>query len=179
MSEEGSRSMSKEMGNISTLRCLCGSVELEATGAPIICAACHCADCLEGSRRLEALPNARPILDSYGGTPYVLYRKDRVKYLKGAQLIKSLKVDDDSPNRAYTTCCNSFMLLDLPNPMHWVPVFRGGFQGKVPSLEMRINAKFKKGSGDFPRDVPTYSSLSLKFVRKLLGSKIAMVFRGT
>ena len=168
--------MSTEITRISIARCLCGNVELEATGDPIICAACHCADCHEGSLRIEALPNARPILDSHVGTPYVLYRKDRVRYSKGMQLIKYLKVDEDSPNRAYSTCCNSFILLDLPSPMHWVPVFRGGLQGELPKLEMRINAKFKKENSDAPVDVPTYSSLSFKFVRKLLGSKLAMLF---
>jgi len=165
--------MSKKISKTSIARCFCGNVELETTGAPIICAACHCSDCHEGSRRIEALSNARPILDSQGGTPYVLYHKDRVKYLKGVQLVTGLKVDDDSPNRAYSTCCNSFLFLDLPNPMHWIPIFRGGFQGEVPNLEMRINVESKLGI----HDVPTYTSLSLKLVRKLLGSKIAMLLR--
>jgi len=167
--------MSNEITKISFAHCLCGKVELEATSPSMICVACHCGDCQEGSRQIEALPNARPILDSLGGTQYILYRKDHIQYLKGIEFIKNLKVDDDSPNRAYTTCCNSFMLLDLPNPMHWVPVFRGAFQGEVPSLEMRINAKFKSEGNRVPGDVPTYPSLSWKFVRKLLSSKIAML----
>jgi hypothetical protein len=157
-------------------RCACGNVELEVVGKPMICVACHCADCREGSRRIEALPNAGSILDSYGGTQHVLYRKDRIKYLKGTQSLKNLKVDDDSPNRVYAECCNSYLLLDLPIPMHWVPICRNRFQGEVPALEMRINAKFKPGVVDIPRDVPVYPSFPLKFVTKLLGSKIAMMF---
>lgn len=157
-------------------RCSCGNVELEVTGEPILCASCHCVDCHEGSRQIEALPNAGPVLDSYGGTPHRVYRKDRVRYLKGTQFLKSLKVDSDSPNRVYTACCNSYMLLDIPGPMPAVPVFRGRFQGDIPPLEMRINAKFKADDVNIPHDVPCYSSFPLKFVRKILGAKIAMVF---
>jgi hypothetical protein len=158
-------------------RCSCGNVELEVTGKPLICVACHCADCHEGSRQIEALPNAAPILDSYGGTPHNLYRKDRMRYLKGTELLKSLKVDDDSPKRVYTTCCNSYMLLDVPAPMHWAPVNRARFQGEIPPLEMRINVKPKPGVINTPNDVPTYPSFPAKFLRRLLGAWLATVFR--
>lgn len=156
-------------------RCSCGNVELEVTGDPLLCASCHCADCYEGSRQIEALPNAGPVLDSYGGTPHMVYRKDRVRYLKGTQLLKRLKIHDDSPNRVYAACCNSYMLLDIPGPMPAVPVFRGRFQGEIPQLEMRINAKFKPDAANIPRDVPCYPSFPLKFVKKILGAKIAMI----
>jgi hypothetical protein len=163
--------------NTKTVRCACGNVELEAIGKPIICAACHCADCHEGSRKIETLPNAPRVLDSYGGTAHLLYRKDRVKHLKGTEFLTSLKVDDDSPKRIYTTCCNSYLLLDLPNPMHWVPIFRGRFQGDVPPLEMRINVKLKPENTNAPTDVPSYGSFPFKFVRKLIGARFAMMFQ--
>jgi len=63
-----------------TASCSCGSVELEAVGAPIASVVCYCDDCQEGSRQIEALPNARPVQDPDGGTAYVLYRKDRVTH---------------------------------------------------------------------------------------------------
>jgi hypothetical protein len=157
-------------------RCSCGNVEFEVLGEPILCASCHCADCHEGSRRIEALPNAAPILDSYGGTQHVVFRKDRVKFLKGTEFLKTLKVDDDSPKRVYAECCNSYVLLDIPSPMPAVPIYRGRFEGKIPQLEMRINAKFKPNAVNIPYDVPSYSSFPLKFVRKLIGAKIAMFF---
>jgi len=157
-------------------RCSCGNVELEVIGEPLLCASCHCADCHEGSRRIEALPNAAPVLDSYGGTQHMVFRKDRVKYVKGTQFLKSLKVDDDSPNRVYASCCNSYILLDIPDPMPAIPVYRGRFQGAVPSIEMRINAKFTSDGVSTPRDVPRYPSFPFKFVRKIIGAKIAMIF---
>jgi hypothetical protein len=159
-----------------TGRCSCGNVELEVIGEPLLSVSCHCADCHQGSRQIEALPNAASVLDSYGGTQHLVFRKDRVRYLKGTQFLKSLKVDEDSPSRVYASCCNSYMLLDTAGPMPIFPVYRGRFQGETPPLEMRINAKFKSES-NIPSDAPIYSSFPLKFVRKLIGAKIAMIFR--
>jgi hypothetical protein len=68
------------------------------------------------------------------------------------------------------------MLLDIPGPMPAVPVFRGRFQLEIPKLEMRLNAKFKPDAVNIPRDVPCYPSFPLKFVKKILGAKIAMIF---
>lgn len=154
------------------IRCSCAKVELEATDEPLLCVACHCSDCHEGSRRIESLPNAAPALDSYGGTPHLLYRKDRLKYVKGNDLVKGLKVDTDSPTRAYASCCNSYLLMDLPAPMQWAPVSRFRFLGALPPTEFRINVKTKPT----PNDVPCYRAIPFKFIAKLLSSRIAMMF---
>jgi hypothetical protein len=53
--------------NSTMVRCSCGSVELECIGAPITSVVCYCDDCQEGSRQIEALPNARPAQDPDGG----------------------------------------------------------------------------------------------------------------
>jgi hypothetical protein len=157
-------------------RCVCGKVELKVVGKPVISTACHCADCSEGSRRLETLPDAPPILDSFGGTPHILFRKDRVEYLKGAELFKNIQVDKDSPKRVYASCCNSYLFMDLPKPMQWVPIHRNRFPSDAPPIEIRINAKFKAGENT-PNDVPVYSSIPISFVLKLLGTVPAMLFK--
>jgi hypothetical protein len=41
-----------------TASCRCGEVVLEATGAPIVHAACFCASCQEAGRRIEQLADA-------------------------------------------------------------------------------------------------------------------------
>src|ERR687893_1462112 len=93
-----------------TASCSCGSVELEATGDPIMSTVCYCESCQEGSRQLEALPNGRPVCDSDGGTACVLYRKDRVEYSKGSQLLQGYKLRaESSTNRVVASCCNSPM----------------------------------------------------------------------
>jgi hypothetical protein len=159
-----------------TARCSCGSVELEAIGAAITSVACYCGDCQEGSRQIEALPDARPVRDSDGGTAYVLYRKDRVECSRGVQFLQSYKIREKSAtNRVVATCCNSAMFMNFDDNKHWVPVYRARFQGEVPPLEMRICTKFKPDSSDVPSDVRSYSTFPLKFVAKLVAARIAML----
>jgi hypothetical protein len=106
--------MSEPPKNDTTARCSCGSVELEAIGAPIMSAACYCDDCQEGARQIEALPNARPVRDPDGGTPYLLYPKDRVNCSRGAEFLQAYKIKEKSAtNRVVATCCNSAMFLNF------------------------------------------------------------------
>lgn len=157
-------------------RCACGSVEVEAAGAPIVSVACYCDDCREGSRGIEALPGAPRVLDPDGGTAYVLYRKDRVTYAKGAGLLASRKLKDKSDtNRIVATCCHSAMVMRFDDSKHWVPVYRERVQGDVPPVEMRICTKFAPDAARVPRDVPTYPGFSVRFIGKLLRARIAML----
>ena len=155
--------------------CACGKVEIEATGSPIVCSACHCSDCHEGSKKIESLPNAPSVLDEYGGTQYVLYRKDRIKHLKALEFHKSLKATEESSSRVYASCCNSFLFLDLDNPMHWVPVYRGRFRNEAPQVQMRINAEFKKEGKTPPNDAPSFPGYPPRFIARLLRAKFAMM----
>ena len=165
----------KKSARLRIAACACGQVEIETTGSPIVCSACHCSDCQAGSKQIESLPDAPPVLDEYGGTQLVLYRKDRIHHLKGCELHKSLKVKEGSPRRVYATCCNSFLFLDLDNPMHWVPICRGRFRNEVPPVQMRINAKFKAEGKTPPTDAPSFPSFPLRFIARLAWAKLAMV----
>ncbi|MBI3530406.1 MAG: hypothetical protein HY067_20870 [Betaproteobacteria bacterium] len=168
--------MSEPPKNHTTARCSCGSVELEASGAPITSVVCYCDDCQEGARQLEALPNARPVQDPDGGTAYILYRKDRVKCSKGALLLKSHKIREKSAtNRVIATCCNSAMFLNFDDGKHWVDVYRSRLKGDIPPLQMRICTKFKPENGDVPSDMASHSSYPLKFIAKLLAARLAML----
>ena len=171
----GKSNNEKKSGQVQIASCACGKVEIETTGSPIVCSACHCSDCHEGSKKIESLPNAPSVLDQYGGTQYILYRKDRVKHLKGREFHKSLKVKEESSRRVYASCCNSFLFLDLDNPMHWVPVYRGRFRNEVPQVQMRINAEFKKEGKTPPTDAPSFPSYPLRFIARLMWAKFAMV----
>src|SRR6266849_3096152 len=131
--------MSEPPRNHLTASCSCGSVELEAIGAPIARVVCYCDDCQQGARQIEALPNARPVQDLDGGTAYVLFRKDRVKCSSGALLLRSHKIREKSAtNRVVATCCNSAIYLKFDDMKHWVSIYRARFQVDVPPLQMRI-----------------------------------------
>ena len=157
-------------------RCSCGSVEIETFGIPIASAVCYCDSCQEGSRQIEALTNAVPILDPDGGTAYVLYRKDRIKYIKGAELLKGYKIDEKSTtSRVVAACCNSAMVMQFDDARHWVPVFRGRFQGDLPPLQWRVCTKFKPESAKIPNDIPSAKMYPVGLMVKLLASKISML----
>ena len=169
--------MSEPPKNHTTARCSCGSVELKAIGAPIMSTVCYCESCQEGSRQIEELPNGRPVCDSDGGTACVLYRKDRVEYSKGSELLKGYKlIDESSTKRVVAACCNSPMYLNFEKG-HWLTVYRSALQGDLPPLEMRIQTKHMPESSEIPSDVPSYPSWPLKFMAKLFAAWIAMLLR--
>src|SRR6516162_5374363 len=104
--------------------CACGKVEIEAVGPPIATASCYCDDCQEAARKIEAMPGAPAFRDGDGGTPMVVFRKDRIRCVRGGELLTSLKLRETSPtNRRIATCCNSAMLLDFDKFMHWSDIY--------------------------------------------------------
>ncbi len=169
--------MSEPSKKRTTAGCACGSVELEVIGDPITSTVCYCDSCQEGSRQIEALPNGRPTCGPDGGTEYVLYRKDRIRYTKGSQLLRGYKLtDESSTNRVVATCCDSFMFLDFKGG-HWLSIYRTALRGVLPPLEMRVQTKSRPAGSELPDDLPSYQTLSLKFMAKLFAAWIAMLLR--
>ena len=168
--------MSQLRTGVTTVRCNCGITALELAGSPIITNVCYCDDCQEGDLRIEALPNAAPVRDADGGTPYVIYRKDRVKVAAGADLLVRHKLTEKSPtNRVVASCCNTAMMLNFDDAKHWVDVYRQRFGADAPPVDMRVCTKFRTGPGDLPNDIPSYPSFSFKFIGRLLASRLAML----
>src|ERR1017187_2848388 len=142
-------------GGVRTIRCSCGNVEIEALGAPFTSAVCYCDTCQEGSREIEALDNAGRILGPDGGTGYVLYRKDRITYSKGAELLKDYKIDEKSTtSRVVATCCNSAMVMRWDVGNHGVPVYRVRVYDVIPPVQWRICTKVIPAKADIPNEVP-------------------------
>lgn len=160
---------------MTVLHCRCGQVEVALEGEPIVTAACHCDDCQAGAARIEALPGAWTILDAAGGTYSALYRKDRYRVMRGAELLRADKLRAGTPtNRMVATCCNSGMFVSFDRGPHWIAVYRPGFGETAPALEMRLNTRF--APGPVPEDVPGYRSFPLRFVVKLVVARAAMMF---
>lgn len=159
-----------------TARCSCGTVEIEASGAPMTSVVCHCDSCQEDSRQIEALPNAVPILGLDGGTAYILYRNDRIKYPRGAELLRDYRIDEKSTtSRVVASRCNSAMIMRFDDAKHWVPVYRARFRGDIPPLQWRICTKFKVENVAIPTDVPSSAMYPAGFMWKLLTSKLSMM----
>lgn len=138
--------------------CRCGAVALEASGSPIITTVCQCSSCRKAGRLLEALPGATPVLDADGGTPCMLYRKDRVRCERGAEYLREHRLDPASPTRRLVaTCCNTAMFLDFTKG-HWLTIYRD----RVGNAEA--------GESEQRRS-------SVAFVLRLLAAWAAMGFR--
>jgi hypothetical protein len=163
--------------NRTSALCSCGKVELEAEGDPIVSTVCYCESCQEGSRQIEALPNGRRVCGPDGGTAYVLYRKDRIEYPRGSELLRGFKLEDESSTRrVVAACCGSPMFLDFEKG-HWLTVYRTALRGDLPPTEMRVQTKSKPEGVDLPDDVPNHKGYSIKFMAKLFGAWIPMLLR--
>lgn len=160
-----------------TARCVCGGVEIETTGEPIVSNACYCDDCQKAAAEIEALPSAPPVLDEAGGTEVLLFRKDRMRYIKGERNLWDHKLKEESPTRrVVATCCNSFMFLDYQKG-HWFSVSRSRFDEETPPPQMCTQTKFMPEGAHISKDAPIYSAFPLKFIAKLLQARVAMMFQ--
>lgn len=157
------------------LHCACASVAFDIRGTPILAAACYCDDCQTAARQLAELPQASAALRADGGTEYLLYRKDRVRCLRGSEFLYDYRLDSQSPTRrVVATCCNSPLFVDFEKG-HWFSLYRDRFGADAPALQLRIQTKFKPPGAMLPDDLPTYRSYPLSFIAKLVAARVAML----
>lgn len=161
-----------------TLSCACGQFHLEVTGDPFITTECHCTSCRSAAQRLSVLPPAFPIAGDNGGVPYVLYRKDRVRFPDGTAKLAEFRLSDEAPTRrVLTTCCNTPVFTEF-EAAHWFSLFAGLWpEGQRPAARIRTQ------TGDVPEGVALDNSLpagtmtTAGFYARLLGEWIAMGFK--
>ena len=169
--------MSNPPPKLLTASCRCGAVVLEVAGAPIVHTACYCASCQAAGQRIEQLPDAPPVLGADGGSDYVLYRKDRVRCVKGSERLEAHRLKPDAPTRRMVAaCCNSAMFLDFTKG-HWLTLYRARLPEPVRPLEMRVMTADRPEGVVLPDDVPNYAGHTGKFMWKLLSAWAAMGFR--
>jgi hypothetical protein len=157
--------------------CRCGKVELEIVGALILRGICYCASCQEAGRRHQAAAGADSVLAEDGGTDYVLYRKDRVRCVRGGDLFEERRLKPASPTRRmYARCCNTAMFLDFTKG-HWLTVYRGRLSNDIPPATIRMMTAERPEGVILPDDIANYPGHSVKFMLKLLGAWMAMGFR--
>lgn len=127
--------------------------------------ACYCDTCQQGSRRIEDLPGASSVREPDGGTAYTSYRKDRVTYAKGKELLKDYMLAENPKTiRVVASCCNSPVLMRFDDARHWMPVYRARLGPNAPEIQMRICQ-------------PSHREYPAAFILKLLSSRVAMLFR--
>ncbi|MBR0895435.1 hypothetical protein JQ616_10795 [Bradyrhizobium tropiciagri] len=164
-------------GERASAACRCGKVELETTGPPILRGICYCASCQEAGRRHQAVSGADAVLADDGGTDYVLYRKDRVRCIKGGELLEARRLKPESPTRRMVArCCETAMFLDFTKG-HWLTVYRDRLGNGIGPATMRMMTAERPAGTILPDDIANYPGHSGKFVLKLLGAWLAMGFR--
>jgi hypothetical protein len=157
--------------------CACGQVELEARGRPIVAVVCYCDDCQEAGRRIEALPAASRVLEPDGGTSLVVYRKDRLRCVRGQERLTPHKLKPDSATSRYVaSCCNSALYLGFDDAKHWVDVFTGRIEGAAPPVQMRLCTRFRPAGADLPDDAPGYPGFPFALISRFVRAKLAMTF---
>jgi hypothetical protein len=162
---------------VRTSSCACGRVRFEAAGAPILSAVCYCADCQEGGRRIETLPDAAPVRDVDGGTPYLTYRDDRFSCVSGAELLAGYKLRDGAPTRrVVASCCNSGMFLKF-GPGHWTSAYRARFVGELPPIEMRTQVRARSSDAPLPNDAPSHAGFPPRLFFRLIRARIEMLMK--
>ena len=160
------------------LSCACGAVRLEVRGAPIINTECHCTSCTEAGRRLGALDLPQPILTPHGGTRYVLYRKDRVSFLTGAENLSAFRLGPSATTRrVLASCCNTPLFLEFKGG-HWLSLYGNLWKpDELPPLQVRTMMQDAPDRAGVPNDVPSGAMATAGFYRKLLVAWIAMGFK--
>ncbi len=160
------------------LSCACGTVRLEVERAPIVSAACCCTSCREAGGRMEALPDAPSILSEHGTTRFVLYRKDRVRFLAGRKHLAEFRLSPGaSTRRVIATCCNSPVFLDFASG-HWLSLYGNLWpESTLPPLQMRTMSKDLPSNAVLPNDVPNARTQSVTFFAKLFVAWVGMGFR--
>lgn len=167
------------MTHVTHIACRCGACQLEVSGAPIISTECHCNSCRAAAAKFEALPGAEPVAEANGGSRFVLYRKDRIRFVSGRDKLRALKLRSDSKTvRAVATCCNTPVFMELPGG-HWLSLYAGLWpKDQLPSLEERTMVKDRSDKGAaLPDDARNAGSQSPRFMWRLLTAWIGMGFR--
>ncbi len=166
------------MSKTTTLACACGQFHVEVTGAPFITAECHCNSCRSAAQRLATLPPAFPLTGATGGVPYILYRKDRVRFPDGTASLAEFRLSDSAPTRrVLTTCCNTPVFTEFQGG-HWLSLFAGLWpEAQRPAMQIRTQ------TGDVPEGttlddtLPAGGMVTAGFYARLLGAWIAMGFK--
>lgn len=162
-------------GPVLRASCACGQVAVEGRGKPIASVVCYCDDCQAAGREIEALPDAKPVLEPDGGSRMVVFRKDRLDVVHGQDRLTPHKLKPESSTVRYVaSCCNSAVYLGFDDDKHWVDVFSGRIDGDAPPIELRICTRWRPAGPELPADVPNHSRFSPGLIARFMAARLAM-----
>lgn len=165
------------MEQTQTLSCQCGQVRIEAQSSPITSTECHCNSCREAAVRLCALPAAPAFQAPNGGTRFVLYRKDRVRFVAGHEQLREFRLAPGAgTRRVVATCCSTPVFLEFAGG-HWLSLYGCLWPtASLPRLEERTMTGDLDDKSRLTDEVPNQKRQSIAFFVKLLRAWVAMGF---
>lgn len=158
-------------------RCACGRTEHEASGSPIVALACYCDDCQAAGSQIDALPQGHSGLGADGGTVSMLFRKDRVRCLRGGELLVPHKLRSEShTTRIVAHCCNSNVLTRFEN---WLPIvaMRTFSADARVEPQVSIHTRFAPDANAIRHGVPRHQSMPPSIGLKVMASAVGLGFR--
>ena len=159
------------------LTCVCAKVRFEVIGAPILAAACYCADCHAAASEIGSLPRAPSLAENDGGTECLLYRKDRIACVQGEALLRPIRLNPTSATkRLVAGCCNSAVVMSFDDSRHWVSAYRRRLDGTLPPIEMRICTGETRSADDAPNGIPSFKRYPARMMVRLVVARLAMTF---
>ncbi|MDB4975996.1 MAG: hypothetical protein JWN48_4337 [Myxococcaceae bacterium] len=159
--------------------CACGQVAFEGSGRPMVTLACYCDDCQSAAQQIDALPGGRSGASSDGGTMCAIFRRDRVRCVRGADLLLPHKLRAASPTtRILSACCHCSMTAQFDNWLPHVPL-RSHAAG-APRLmpQICIFTKYAREPGAIVHQAPRYRLLAPGFALKLALATAQNLTRG-
>lgn len=154
--------------------CHCGAFTLRAEGPPLLTTACYCKSCQAAAPLLRGA-DAEPLLEADGGTRYLLFRKDRVRWTSGS-LREHRLTPSSTTRRVVATCCDTPMFLEFSDG-HWLSLYTRRFPpADRPPLQLRVMTR-DAPSRAFADEVPSYSTHSVGFFVRLFWAWVRMGFR--
>lgn len=166
------------MPKTTNLQCACEATRLEVIGKPIASLECCCKSCREGATRMGALKGAPDVLTSYGASPYVMVRKDRVHFTEGFENLCEFRLKPHSKTRrVFAGCCNTPIFTEFEGG-HWVSIFAQLWpDSRRPRIEMRTMVSDLPTGVILPDDVSNAQKYNLRILPKLLGAWAGMRFK--
>jgi hypothetical protein len=113
-----------------------------------------------------------------GATHLVLYRKDRIRFTKGAELLREYRLTPASATRRIVAiCCNTPIGLDFTKG-HWLSLYGCLWSAHtLPAIQMRTMTSDALEGTIFSDDVPNHKRYAFSFFAKLISAWVAMGFK--
>ena len=162
---------------VAIIRCACGAVSLETTGAAMMSVICHCTSCRTAGQVFDLRSSVAPIVDVAGGTSVVLWRKDQLKCAQGCEHLQAHRLAPGAPSRRMVaSCCQTPMFGDFTKGF-WASIYRDRLEN-APVPSMRVMTSDAPDAGALPDDgLPHYRGRPGSFMLKLMATWASMGFR--